>query len=57
MPRSWISTQLPLVFLAPDIRQVILDGYQPPDYNLDRMVALAGASPDWSEQRKAFRST
>jgi site-specific DNA recombinase len=55
VPRSWISTQLPLVFLAPDIRQAILDGYQPSDCNLDRLIALAGASPDWSEQRKAFR--
>jgi site-specific DNA recombinase len=57
VPRSWISTQLPLVFLAPDIKQAILDGDQPSAYNLDRLVALAGASPDWSEQRTAFRTT
>ena len=56
VPRSWISTQLPLVFLAPDITPAILKGERPSDCNLDRLVALAGASPGWAEQRKAFRN-
>ncbi|MGD9711382.1 MAG: recombinase family protein [Thermomicrobiales bacterium] len=54
-PRAWMSQQLPLAFLAPDIVETIAAGRQPATWTIERLVAAATASPDWSEQRAALR--
>lgn len=51
LPRAWISQQLPLAFLAPDIVETIAAGRQPAAWTIDRLVGAATASPDWSKQR------
>ena len=51
--RAWISNQLPLAFLAPDIVRAIMQGDQPSTLTLDRLIAIAARS-DWFEQRAAF---
>lgn len=50
--RAWISAQLPLAFLAPDIAVSILDGCQPAALILKDLNAIASASVDWAEQRQ-----
>jgi len=50
VPRTWISTQLPLAFLAPEIAHAILEGKQPAFMKLDRVLAIA-TKRDWIEQR------
>jgi hypothetical protein len=54
--RAWISNQLGLAFLAPDITEAVLNGTQPVAITLDRLVEIANTSPDWSLQRRAFRA-
>jgi site-specific DNA recombinase len=42
-----------LVFLAPDIQRIILEGRQPPTLMLEDLVR--GAIPvSWAEQRRRF---
>lgn len=54
--RAWISNQLGLAFLAPDITEAVLNGTQPVALTLDRLVEIANTSSDWSLQRQAFRA-
>jgi hypothetical protein len=44
----------PLVFLAPDIQQAIMEGRQPPALTLDQLLRMRLAT-DWAEQRRALR--
>lgn len=46
----YVGRILPLPFLAPDIVEAILDGYQPLDLELDRF--LKGIPLAWEDQRK-----
>jgi site-specific DNA recombinase len=48
------SRLVPLVFLAPDITESILDGRQPVDLSLDRLLALMPLPLNWDEQRTAL---
>ncbi len=41
-----------LAFLAPDIVEAILDGYQPVDLELERL--LKGIPISWDAQRRAW---
>jgi hypothetical protein len=52
LPRTYISSLLPLVFLAPDITEAILGGRQPMDVTLDRMLKLAPLALVWAAQRQ-----
>jgi DNA invertase Pin-like site-specific DNA recombinase len=54
--RAWISNQLALAFLAPDITEAVLNGTQPVTLTLDHLVEIANTSSDWSLQRQAFRA-
>ncbi len=51
--RGWISNQMALAFLAPDIVHSILAGSQPVSLTLDRMIEISAIS-NWSEQKIAF---
>ncbi len=46
------SGEMRLAFLAPDIVEGILDGYQPADQELERL--LKGIPISWDAQRRAF---
>jgi hypothetical protein len=50
LSRSYVSSIIPFAFLAPDIVEAILDGTQPIDLNLDRLINLA-LPLDWTAQR------
>jgi hypothetical protein len=54
--RAWISNQLALAFLAPEITDAVLNGTQPVALTLDRLVEIANSSSDWTLQRQAFRA-
>jgi site-specific DNA recombinase len=53
-PRSWVSAQLSLAFLAPDIVTTILQGRQPLTMSLKPLLKIATGYHDWSEQTAAF---
>jgi hypothetical protein len=53
-PRSWVSAQLSLAFLAPDIVMTILQGRQPLAMSLKPLLKIAVRYHDWSEQKVAF---
>ncbi len=48
----YVSRILRLAFLAPDIVEAILDGYQPTDLELERL--MKGIPVSWNEQRRAL---
>jgi hypothetical protein len=48
----YVGRLLRLAFLAPDIVEAILDGYQPADLELERL--LEGIPLAWVDQRRAF---
>jgi len=48
----YVSRVMRLAFLAPDIVEGILDGYQPADQELERL--LKGIPISWDAQRRAF---
>ena len=50
LDRSYVGTVLRLTLLAPDIVQAIVDGKQPPDLTLPRL--LEPWPVEWGEQRK-----
>jgi hypothetical protein len=51
LTRSYISTLLPLAFLAPDITEAIFAGSQPVGLNLDRLLRLRSLPSEWTAQR------
>ena len=48
----YVGRIMRLAFLAPDIVEAILDGYQPANLELERI--LNGLPPTWDEQRRLF---
>jgi DNA invertase Pin-like site-specific DNA recombinase len=50
---SYIRIRVQLAFLSPRIQAAILDGSQPPDLSLERIVRT-GVPLDWSEQERVF---
>ncbi len=50
---SYLRTRMQLAFLSPRIQAAILEGAQPPDLTLERIVR-AGVPLDWSEQERLF---
>jgi hypothetical protein len=48
-----IRIRAQLAFLSPRIQAAILNGSQPPDLSLERIVRT-GAPLDWSEQERVF---
>jgi len=47
----YVGNLFPLAFLAPDIVEAILNGTQPPDLTLERIIRHIDLPQDWSEQR------
>jgi len=52
LPRSYVQAHLPLAFLAPTIIAAILEGRQPIDLNLKRLMYRTDLSSNWSLQRQ-----
>jgi hypothetical protein len=52
LDRGYLGRVLQLTLLAPDIVEAILDGRQPPELGLSRLMDPFPA--DWSEQRQAL---
>ena len=50
LPRTYVSSVIPFALLAPDITETILEGTQPIDLNLDRLINAAHPL-HWAEQR------
>jgi hypothetical protein len=50
LDRGYLGRILQLTLLAPDLIEDILDGRQPPELSLPRL--LAGLEPSWAEQRR-----
>jgi site-specific DNA recombinase len=46
---------IPLAFLAPDITATILEGRQPIDLTLDRLLSMLPLPLDWDAQRKLLK--
>jgi hypothetical protein len=53
LPRTYVSSVMPFALLAPDIIEAILEGTQPIDLNLDRLIN-APLPLDWAEQRSVL---
>ena len=53
LPRTYVSSVIPFALLAPDVIEAILEGTQPFDLNLDRLIN-APLPLDWAEQRSVF---
>ena len=52
MTERYVSRIMRLAFLAPDIVEAILGGYQPTDLELERL--LKGIPISWDAQRRAW---
>ncbi len=52
MTERYVSRIMRLAFLAPDIVEAKLDGYQPADLELERL--MKGIPVSWNEQRRAL---
>ena len=52
LPRSYVQAHLPLAFLAPRIVTAILEGRQPTDLNLKRLMYRTELSINWNAQRQ-----
>ncbi|WP_282121402.1 hypothetical protein [Ruegeria atlantica] len=53
VPGAFIRTRAQLAFLSPKIQAAILDGTQPPELTLKRLVSVTHAL-DWSKQERMF---
>ncbi|WP_108861502.1 recombinase family protein [Ruegeria sp. Alg231-54] len=53
LPGAFIRTRAQLAFLSPKIQAAILDGTQPPELTLKRLVSVTHPL-DWSEQERQF---
>ena len=51
LQRTYISSLVPLAFLAPDITEAILGGRQPHKLSLDRLLASSPLPASWTKQR------
>ena len=51
LQRTYVSSLMPLAFLAPDITEAILDGHQPLEVSLDRVLASSPLPASWTKQR------
>ncbi|GHC60632.1 recombinase family protein [Neogemmobacter tilapiae] len=52
----YVRNRIPLAFLAPSLQAVILEGRQPPDLSLARLIR-DGIPMDWAEQARSFGIT
>ncbi len=52
MTERYVGRIMRLAFLAPDITEAILDGYQPADLELERL--MKGIPLAWTDQRRAL---
>jgi len=57
LSRTYVGSLLPLAFLAPDITEAILEGYQPVGFTLDRVLAQPRLPLEWTAQRFALGFT
>lgn len=57
IPASYAQLLLPLAFLAPSIVTAILEGHQPADLGLDRLIKRTTLALDWSAQRQQLGFT
>ncbi|WP_226698656.1 hypothetical protein [Ruegeria profundi] len=53
VPGAFIRTRAQLAFLSPKIQAAILDGTQPPELTLKRLVSVTHPL-DWAEQERHF---
>lgn len=53
LPRTYVGSVIPFALLAPDITEAILEGTQPIDLNLERLINLS-LPIDWAEQRSVL---
>lgn len=53
LPRTYVGSVIPFALLAPDITSAILEGTQPIDLNLDRLINMS-IPIDWTEQRSVL---
>lgn len=53
VPCAFIRTRSQLAFLSPKIQAAILDGTQPPELTLKRLVSVTHPV-DWTEQERQF---
>jgi len=49
--KSYIARVMNLVFLAPDITESIITGYQPPDLSVEKLTKRIDLPLDWAQQR------
>jgi hypothetical protein len=49
---SYVRRILDLAFLAPDITAAILDGHQPPDLTVQRLLKMPDLPLAWADQRR-----
>ena len=52
LPSSYVRAHLPLASLAPSIVTALLDGRQPADLTLNRLMYGTDLSSEWAEQRR-----
>ena len=53
LSQTYVGSVIPFALLAPDITEAILEGTQPIDLNLDRLINLS-LPIDWAEQRSVL---
>jgi site-specific DNA recombinase len=53
LPRTYVGSVIPFALLTPDITEAILEGTQPIDLNLDRLINTS-LPIDWAEQRSVL---
>ncbi len=54
LQRAYVSSLIPLAFLAPDITEKILQGRQPVELTLDRVLRQKPLPIDWSAQKSSL---
>ncbi len=52
--KSYVARIMDLVFLAPDITESIIAGYQPPDLSVEKLTKRIELPMDWAQQRQIF---
>ena len=51
MDKSYVSRVVNLAFLAPDIIESIIAGYQPADLNVEKLTKQSNLPLGWNQQR------